>query len=108
MRIFVVMIAAFVMTAPAGAADRWQTFKDPSGVFSVEVPNAPDKDVSAGSNLDGTVKPPSTRYMATDGPIAFIVSVTDYSQTWMQPENAVEGAADGITHNGTVLSDTTV
>ncbi|MBI1211740.1 MAG: hypothetical protein GC190_09780 [Alphaproteobacteria bacterium] len=108
MRIIIAIFIALMSTAAARAAEQWQTFKDPDGVFSVDFPGTPDTTTSPGSNDIEKIRPPSVRYMATSGAIAFVVSVADYSKTWMQPENAVDGAADGITNNGTILTDTTV
>ena len=93
------IIALSVSAAPASADP--VTFRDPEGVFTVELPRAPT--VASDSTVVKTGdKVPLTEYVVDDGNTALEIMIADYSKA--NVEISLEGAVQGMVNGGRTLT----
>ena len=101
------LAAVFVLAqaaVPALAADDWQTFNDPTGMFSIAVPQAVTASNSATTRADGTVVKVIVYDLTFAADDELMVRVADFTGQNVDPARAVEGALNGIMKKYTVVS----
>lgn len=90
------------------SVDKWTTFTDPGGRFTVSMPKEPERTTQQVSEGDLTLD--VTAFTASYGDSAVIVGYTDYPEDLElgAPEDVLEGAVQGSAEatEGTVISST--
>jgi hypothetical protein len=106
------LAAVFVLAqaaVPAVAADDWQTFYDPTGMFSISVPQPMTASNDTTTIKDGT----GIKVIVYDLPHAendeLMVRIADFTGQNLDPANAVQGALNGMGNAGyTIISQVPV
>lgn len=90
------------------SVDKWTTFSDPEGRFTVSMPKEPERTTQQAPA--GTVTLDVITYTADYGDSAVVVGYTDYPQDLQlgAPEDVLDGAVQGAAEGteGTVISST--
>ena len=101
------LVAVFVLAqtaVPAVAAQDWQTFNDPTGMFSISVPLPMTASNSATTRTDGTVVKVIVYDLDLGADDEMMVRVADFTGQNVDPASAVEGALNGLNKKYTVVS----
>lgn len=107
MQRFLLILSILLVSGGAWAGDAWSTFRDPGGLFAVDLPDAPQVTHRTVSGLNG--KPVARdEYTVGRHAVAMVVTVSDLSQIADKRavlDAAVKGAASGAARD---LSDTPI
>ena len=98
--VFILALAA----VPAAAADDWQTFNDPTGQFSISVPQPMTASNSTTTRHDGSVVKVIVYDLSLAAEDELMVRVADFTGQNVDPASAVEGALNGLSNSYTVIS----
>lgn len=107
MQRLLLILAIVLIGGTASAAGDWLTFRDPGGLFAVELPSAPQVTHRTVPGADGT-SIARDEYAVGRNAVAMVVTVSDLSQiadTRAVLDAAVKGAASGAARD---LSDTPI
>lgn len=109
LRIWIAAALCVCFTAAASAAaDNWTSFTDPTGTFSLSVPEAPQV-INNSTTLDSGKKIAMLEYMIDRGNYALLTMVSDYAGMNIDPSHAVDSAVTGVQQdNRTLLTNTLV
>jgi len=103
--------AVFVLAqaaVPAVADDDWQTFNDPTGLFSVSVPQPMTASNDTTARKDGT-RIKVIVYDLTRTEDEMMVRIADFTGQNLDPANAVQSALNGMSSAGyTIISQVPV
>jgi hypothetical protein len=89
--------------AVAGAADKWQSVRDPVGAWSIEFPQSPTVEHNA-TKTSGHATP-YAQYAIDLGESALIFMDSDFSATPHDGLKAIRGGAKAVEKGKTVVSD---
>ncbi len=98
-----VLVALFL--TPAFADDAWSTFRDPAGVFTVDMPGTPTVSPDTTKASDGK-DVPILSYVIDRGTSAMIVMVGDFTRFTVDPGKAIDGGVAAIATSKTIQSNT--
>ncbi len=89
--------------ASAGAADQWQSVRDPAGAWSIEFPQSPT--VQHDTTKASGHATPYAQYAVDLGESALIFMDSDFSTTPHDGLKAIKGGAKAVEKGKTVISD---
>lgn len=98
--------AAFIalLFTPALAGDSWSTFRDPGGVFAVDMPGTPTVSADKTKAGDGS-DVPILSYVIDRGTSAMIVMVGDFTGFTVDPGKAIDNGVASILASKTAQSN---
>jgi len=101
-------LAAMLFAAAAEAApDSWTVFTDPTGTFSLSVPEAPQV-INNSTTLDNGKKIAMLEYMIDRSSYAMLTMVSDYSGMSIDASRAVDSAVTGVQQDNRTLQSNTL
>ena len=103
MRLIALVLAAFVVSAPA-AAQTWQEYNYPDYSFSVSFPAAPQIETTTYQVADGRSVPAHV-YSARQNNGVFKVTVADLANTGLQESAVIDHAVKMLSQGGEVKVD---
>lgn len=109
MRLATLMASCILALAlvPAAAADDWQTFSDPTGLFSVSVPQPMSASNDTTKRSDGTEIGVIVYDLNLGADDELMVRIADFTGRNLDPDKAVEGAVNGMRNAGYALISST-
>jgi hypothetical protein len=103
MRTVMIALALALSVGAAVADSKWQTFHDPKGAFTVDLPGTPA--VQGGQIPTNAGAIPAAAYTVNLGTLGTVVSDADFSGSNVDRDKALQGSVDAMKSGKTVLSE---